>query len=242
MKQFIKDLAIDAGFSLCCVTTADPVDEIVYLKNWIESGYHSKMKWFERNPADRADPRKLLPSAKSVVCCGLAYGDLGLVPSPLRLATVNRARFARGEDYHIVIKGMLEKMWKEVIKKYPNADAKFCVDTSPIMEKALARRAGLGWIGKNTILINEKFGPWILLGEIITDLEIEPDLPVEDRCGDCNKCLSVCPTNALLKPFLLDSSKCISYLTIEQRNNPSSKYGCDICLESCPFSNIQNCK
>ena len=162
-----------------------------------------------------------------------------------RSSSPRTARYARGEDYHVFMMGKLKDLVDEIHKRQPNAKAKLCVDTSPVLEKALAARAGIGWIGKNSILINEKFGSWFILGEIITDLEIEPDEPSVNRCGDCSACIDACPTTALIEPKVLDSRRCISYLTLEHRGPlpeemktfvSEGQYGCDVCQEVCPFN------
>ena len=269
MKPFIRKRAIELGFGACGVTTADPVDVGVHLVDAIRDGRTADMKWLARDPAARCDPASLLPGAKSVICCALAYGDRGLpraeapllckegmgevdhdLPPPNLPLTKGEecvARFARGADYHEVVREKLEGLWKSIEGKARDVQAKLCVDTSPILEKALAQRAGLGWIGKHTILLNEELGSWFVLGEIITDLELGPDAPVDDMCGDCRCCLEACPTGAIVDGRVLDARKCISYLTIEvpRLDSPSHEsrvtshgfsYGCDICQEACPYN------
>jgi epoxyqueuosine reductase len=204
------------------------------------------MGWLARDPERRCDPRSLLSGARSVICCALAYGNAGLSGPGTRNPEPGRARFARGADYHVVVKEKLKQFWKTIHEKNPNARSKICVDTSPILEKALAARAGLGWIGKHTVLINRELGSWFVLGEIITDIEIEPDSPAPNMCGDCTKCIDACPMKAITSPQQLDARKCISYLTIEAPRLSSSthhsrltahgSYGCDLCQEACPYN------
>ncbi|MFA4975000.1 MAG: tRNA epoxyqueuosine(34) reductase QueG [bacterium] len=229
MKNLIKKSAVECGFSLCGVSSAAPVDDLPYLEVAIEEGRVASMKYLVRDPAGRCDPRALFPAAKSVICCALAH------------------RFARGADYHDEVKQKLGLLWDAIRGRAPDARAKICVDTSPILEKALAQRAGLGWIGKHTVLVNRELGSWFVLGEIITDLEIEPDPPHDDLCGDCTKCLEACPTRAIISPRELDARKCISFLTLEaprlrsagselQAATRGFSYGCDICQEACPYN------
>ena len=199
-----------------------------------------------------------------MICCALAYGEDGLKDSQCgQYSQDGRARFARGAEYHAEVMLRLGLVWDAVKRRAPKARAKLCCDTSPILEKALAQRAGLGWIGKHTVLVNRELGSWFVLGEIITDIEIEPDPPHEDMCGDCTKCLDACPTKAIVSPRELDARLCISYLTTGRtgpgtRNQepgkafrvpgsrsqvpdcrsqiPGSEYGCDLCQEACPYN------
>lgn len=206
----------------------------------------------------RCDPNSLLKSAKSVICLAYPYGEDGIIAAdeqssgPLSNSRVdesgnpfrNVARFARGAEYHGFIRRKLNEIRAEIEKMSPDANFKICVDTSPILEKALAARAGIGWIGKNTLLINERFGSWILLGEILTDLEIPNDHPVADLCGECDLCICNCPTAALSEPRRLDARNCLSYLSIENKGASGGKfsellkgrYGCDLCQEVCPYN------
>lgn len=243
-SQRIKHIALDVGFSLCGIASAMPIkSQLPYLLLYLAQGKNASMGWIARDPDRRIDPSSLLDNARSVICCALSYGKLGIDGGP----NENKAAFARGKDYHVVIMKMLKRMVAKIKEDNPNNKFKCCVDTSPILEKALASRAGLGWIGKNTLLINQKFGPWLLLGEIVTDLEIAPDSPVENRCGDCERCVKSCPTSAL-DGLSLDATRCISYLTIEHRGEISeglkskvrpNQYGCDLCIEACPYKSVR---
>ncbi len=216
------------------------------------------MSWLARSPAMRCDPKSLLKSAKSVICLAYPYGENGIVaPDECPSGAPSRsredesgnslqivARFARGAEYHGFIRKKLDEIRAEIEKRNPGANFKLCVDTSPILEKALAARAGIGWIGKNTLLINERFGSWILLGEILTDVEILTDHPVADLCGECDLCIRNCPTAALSEPRRLDARNCLSYLSIENKGASGGKfsellkgrYGCDLCQEICPYN------
>lgn len=243
------------GFAAVRVTSAEPVDDEERLETAIAEERIATMRYLARDPKKRCDPRALLPGAKSVICCALGYGEQGFpspespacpagrrIPSPEKIA-----RYARGADYHVAVRQKLRELWNFIKERTPEARAKLCVDTSPLLEKALAQRAGLGWIGKHTVLVNRAFGSWFVLGEIITDFRIEPDAPVADGCGACRKCLDACPTGALLSECTLDARKCLSYLTIEvPRTDGSfhasrdtlygSSYGCDLCQEACPYN------
>ncbi len=267
MKDLIKTFARKLGFSAIGVTSADPVDAEEHLRTAIADGRIATMHWLARDPARRCDPTALLPGARSVICCALAYGEDGVeectrpstgsgrtekgspfVVSLSNHERTNKARYARGAEYHDVVRAKLEALRAVIRERVPEARAKLCVDTSPILEKALAQRAGIGWIGKHTVLVNEALGSWFVLGEIITDLKLEPDAPAVDRCGDCHACLDACPTGALPEPRLLDARRCLSYLTIElprsstttnhesRITNHGFSYGCDRCQEACPYN------
>jgi len=243
----IKAYARKIGFDLVGITTAMPleVDE-QRLAAWLGAGFAGEMAYMARNPGRRARPQELLPEAKSVICLGIYYypGE----PSELSTGNTHGAvsRYAWGKDYHHLIEHLLDELvayLKELAS--PSLKFKAMVDHGPVLEKALAQRAGLGFIGKNTLLIHQDLGSWIFLAELITNLDLEPDKPQFNQCGSCNACLSACPTGALLQPFVLDARRCISYLTIELKGGiPESLrpqiddwvFGCDICQEVCPFN------
>jgi len=244
MKSLISKTAVKLGFCAAGITSADPVDEVAHLEDAIDNGRTASMKWLARNPGMRCDPKSLFPDAKSVICLAVSYGEKGIAPLS-HDADMRRARYARGADYHDAVLEKLRKLWEAVNHKAPGARARFCVDTSPVMEKALAARAGLGWIGRHTVLVNERFGSWLSLGEIITDLDIEADAPARDLCGDCRACLDACPGGALLSSRVLDSRRCISFWTTMskeappeeiRRRIPEGAYGCDLCQEACPYN------
>jgi epoxyqueuosine reductase len=247
MKEVIKNVATELGFAAVGVTTAEPVAGLDSLRSAIGEGRIASMHWLARDPEARCDPASILPGARSVICLAFPYGEDGLRLSnvPLKSRREKCARFARGADYHILVHQKLGLLWESIRKHHPGARARLCVDTSPILEKALAARAGLGWIGKHTILINRQLGSWFVLGEIITDLELEEDGQPQDLCGDCRACLDACPTKALIAPGVLDSRRCISYLTVEHKGSlpeemrplvAGGTYGCDICQEVCPYN------
>ena len=245
LKTFIRNNAFEMGFSAVGIAPAIPIKEYDHLKKWLSLNYHGRMDWLKRDPRKRCDPRSLLPSANCVICLALAYGENGINNNPSKKKDGHVARFARGEEYHTYVRRKLEELWDIIKKHYPSARSKFCVDTSPILEKALAVMAGLGWPGKNSLVVNPNKGSYFVLGEIITDLSIEADDPLNHSCGDCTKCLTACPTGAIIKPHIIDSRRCLSYLTIEHKgilpkeyNNciKPDQYGCDICQEVCPYN------
>lgn len=238
LKQRIKEAALEAGFFATGITSAEPLSEADHLSSWLSNGYFGTMSWMNRDPNKRLKPSSLLPSARSVICCALGYEDKGP-------PNANVARFANGRDYHETVKEKLERVAAVIKKERPDAEFRSCVDTSPVMEKALAVRSGIGWRGKNSVIINPGSGSFFVLGELITDVWIEPDRPVGEECGDCRKCMDACPTKAIVEPYVLDSRRCISYLTIEHKGPvdyefakiiKKGQYGCDICQEVCPFN------
>lgn len=257
VKEFIRQTASELGFAAIGVTSAEPVRGHNHLTKAIASGRTAGMNYLARNPAARFDPRTLLAGARSVICLACRYGEEGFLGdcfSCLRRDRNDtgrlRARYARGENYHTFIRSKLEKLREKIKLRAPDARSKFCVDTSPIMEKALAERAGIGWVGKHTIVVNKNFGSWFMLGEIITDIELEPDAPAKNHCGKCTACIEACPTGALLAPHRLDARRCISYLTTELKGEipkemlrfvPEGAFGCDICQMACPHNgNVYN--
>jgi epoxyqueuosine reductase len=199
------------------------------------------MAYLSRRFDERVDPRAYLPGARSVICVAMNYyrGD----PGPAKGARI--ARYAWGEDYHDVVKERLHALADWLRQQMPGIETRACVDTAPVMEKELAARAGVGWLGKNTCVINPGIGSWLVLGEIITTLDLPPDEPAVDRCGSCRRCVDACPTGAIVAPYQLDASRCISYLTIERREPIPREFhdklqgwlvGCDICQEVCPWN------
>lgn len=243
----IKSRAVDLGFCKVGIAKAEVLtDEGKRLQIWLNRGYNGTMDWMERNSDKRVDVQKTLTNAKSIVCLAMNYytetkhsdnPDAGKI-----------SRYAWGDDYHIIMTDRLEKLLDFVRKEIPNVQAKLYVDTGPVMDKAWAARAGLGWQGKHTNLITKDYGSWVFLGEIILDTKLEYDEPIADFCGSCTACIDACPTQAITEPYVLDSNKCISYLTIEHHEDiPESIkpqmenwiYGCDICQDVCPWNRFQ---
>jgi epoxyqueuosine reductase len=233
----IKKRATALGLDACGITTTDPSRHAAFYRDWAARGEAGEMAWLARDPDRRSDPRVVLPGARSIIVVGLNYWQ----PAPGGRGRI--ARYALGDDYHDVLIEKLRALSEEIIAQ--GALAKIYVDTGPVLEKPLAQRAGLGWQGKNTMLIHPKLGPWLLLGEIITTLELEPDEPERDHCGSCSRCLDACPTRAITAPYQLDARRCIAYLTIELKGSIPEElrpligdrvYGCDECLDVCPWN------
>jgi epoxyqueuosine reductase len=215
------------------------------LRDYLARGHHGSMEWMARNADKRADPQTLWQEAKSVIVLGVNYG-----PAENPLALLERrdrgaiSVYARGEDYHDVVKTRLKALAGGIVRDF-GGDVKVFVDTAPVMEKPLAQKAGLGWQGKHTNLVSREFGSWLFLGSIFTTLEIAADAPGADHCGDCHRCLDICPTNAFPAPYEIDARRCISYLTIENKDHIPREfraaignriYGCDDCLSVCPWN------
>lgn len=244
LKGEILSAAAGLGFAAAGVTTAEPVDGRALFAA-IDEGRIRDMAWLARDPKKRCDPASLLPGARSVICCALVYGEEGISTKGSSPRPRWIARFARGAEYHAEVRMRLEKLSEALRACVPGARVRCCVDTSPLLEKALAQRAGLGWIGKHTVLLNERLGSWFVLGEVVTDVSLPLDVPALPRCGDCCACLDACPTKALIAPGVLDASRCLSYLTIEHRGEGPEEFrpflipdmvGCDLCQEACPYN------
>ena len=221
------------------------------LKQWLNNGYHASMEWMQTRSEERSNIYNYFPEVKSVISLSMNYFT-GNVDNNNTIGKISN--YAWGDDYHKIIKPRLYKFLNSIKSKEPDIKGVVCIDTAPIMEKAWAQKGGLGWIGKHTNLITRDYGSWIFLGEVLLNIELDYDIPFkDDLCGSCTACMDACPTNAFPEPYVLDASKCISYLTIEHRGDlpPEYKnklddwiYGCDICQEVCPwnikFSEISN--
>jgi epoxyqueuosine reductase len=242
----IKAHAASLGFDLCGVSPADDFPELAYLREWIDRGYAGEMAWMTRTAEKRADVRNVVPGARSVIVTATLYNTDRPYSGELPSDVARISRYAWGDDYHDVLKQRLEALleWLRTESDQP-FDARAYVDTGPVQERVYAQYAGLGWIGKNTCLINPELGSWLFLATIICTLDLEPDAQGLEQCGTCRRCLDACPTGALLEGGVLDSTRCISYLTIEHRGAiPSAMreaigthvYGCDICQEVCPYN------
>ncbi len=239
----IKHKAKELGFSDCGISIISSLDyETAIYQQWLDSGQQGKMEYLNNHIHKRKDPRLLLDSAKSIISVILNYYPNRLLPDDVPKI----AKYAYGQDYHKVIKKRLNKLFAFINEEITETKGKVFVDTGPVMDKIWAQRAGLGWIGKNSLLIHPVFGSYILIGEIIVDLELEGDAPVLDQCGDCSLCIDVCPNQAINDNKTINASNCISYHTIEKGHlSPGSScekyhnqiFGCDICLDVCPWNN-----
>jgi epoxyqueuosine reductase len=241
----IKARARELGFDLCGIAPVDSFPELTFLPEWLARGYAGDMAYLSRSAQKRADVRNIVPGARSVVMTGTIYNVSASQPAgdPTRAVI---ARYARGDDYHDVVKARLDALLAWMREQSPEPfEARAYVDTGPIQERAYAQYAGLGWIGKNTCVINAERGSFFFLAEIITTLPLEPDTQALEQCGSCRRCLDACPTGALVEAAVMDSTRCISYLTIELRGTipvdlrpaiGNHVYGCDICQEVCPYN------
>jgi epoxyqueuosine reductase len=239
LETLIKAECYALGFDLAGVTTLGPAATADAFDEWLERGFAGEMAYLPRTAEKRRDSRRPFEGTTHAIVVGMNYG--GREPSgPV-------ARYARGDDYHDVMLDRLTQLHRRIEQQVGRSIAgKPYVDTGPLLERDLARRAGLGWFGKNTTLINPRAGSFFFLGALLVDLELEPDPPfVTDHCGSCRRCIDACPTNALVEPHVLDSNRCISYLTIEQKGEIPAEfhaaigellYGCDICQEVCPWN------
>ncbi len=245
--QFIKDLAAGLGFDRCGITAAEPIGRAAYFRRWLDAGRAGSMEYLHSQFKKRVDARELLSGAKSVIVVALSYyqpDQTGLRDDHSSRGRV--AKYAWGDDYHTVVKeklfAMADRMRGELAEAF---EAKACVDTAPLVERELAAAAGIGWIGKNTMVLDQRAGSYFFLGALVTTLELPADEPVTDHCGTCTACLDACPTNAFPAPYEMDASRCISYLTIEHRGDIPRDlkpkmgnwiFGCDVCQEVCPYN------
>jgi len=241
--KIIKSIASDLGFDFCGVSKAGFLEEEApKLENWLKKGYHGKMQYMENHFDKRLDPTILVEGAKSVVSLmynyypkqDLAKGD-----------SYKIAKYAYGKDYHFVIKDKLKEFMSRIYEEIGEVDGRVFVDSAPVMERQWAAKSGLGWLGKNSLLLNKQRGSFYFLAELIIDLELEEDVPMQDYCGTCTKCIDACPTEAIVGDGIVDASKCISYLTIELKDDLPTEFsnkmenwvfGCDICQDVCPWN------
>lgn len=255
MKSILKTLALDLGFDAFGVTSAAPPATAERFMRWLESGSQGEMAYLQRNAPKRIDPQRVLAEARSIISLAASYSCATQAPpssepSPGSGRRGIVARYARHADYHEVLRDPLKALAQRLDELGgPGTRSLWYVDTGPLLERDLAQRAGLGFIGKHTNLVSRRLGNWFLLAEIITTLPLEPDAPELNRCGSCTRCLAACPTGALTAPFQLDARRCISYLTIELKGSiPESLrplmgnriFGCDDCLAACPWNRFAN--
>jgi len=246
LSQLIRSHALELGFDAVGFAKAEPLsDEFDNYTSWIDRGYHGTMQYMERNVDTRRDVSAVVPGAQSVVVVAKNYytpnnhGAIGKI-----------ARYAWGDDYHVVIPPMLDELTQKIAELQPGSVSRRYTDTGPILEKAWAVRAGVGWQGKNGNIIRRDIGSWFFLGVIVTTADLEPDAPMDDYCGSCTACLDACPTAAIVEPMVVDATKCISYWTIETKhevdfplhvvdNLDGWVFGCDVCQDVCPWNRFQ---
>lgn len=254
LTQQLKSLAQELGFTLCGVTPAATPQRLQALHQWLDAGFAGQMEYIENRRAAYEHPRHVLDGCRSVLMLALPYLHRQTAQLPSRIATAappeltpKIARYAQSSvDYHDVIHARLKTLRGWLLERLPNSQIRGVVDTAPLLERELAEAAGLGWVGKNTLLLNRRWGSYFFLAALLTDAVLEYDSP-DDKgyCGTCTACLTACPTQAFPKPFVLDANKCISYLTIEHRANIDESlseqlggwvFGCDVCQEVCPWN------
>jgi epoxyqueuosine reductase len=261
-KEFISALAEKHGFLACGFARAKKLHETEpQLTDWLEKGYHGKMAYMENHFQKRLNPSLLVEGAKTVICFAYNYfpsktstqiesSTIDIrkstdTPTAVETNTPKIAKYAWGDDYHHVIKEKLFTLMGEIQSQIPDFEGRAFVDSAPVMERQWAERAGLGWIGKNSLLLRKGVGSFFFLAEIICNLELEPDQQQTDHCGECTACIDACPTQAIVQPQVIDSNRCISYLTIEDKTWPESieiskteswAYGCDVCQDVCPWN------
>lgn len=243
-EEQIKSLAKEHGFLACGIARSEYlVDEESFLVNWLEQGRHGEMEYLANHKDIRVNPEGLLEGARSIISLAFNYYP----DAKQREDTPKIAKYAYGKDYHKILKRRLKAYVHELGALLGNFNSRVFVDSAPILEREWARRAGIGWMGKNTMIINQHEGSFFFLCEVVLDVELIPDAPATDHCGTCTRCLDACPTNALEKPYEMDASRCISYLTIELKSDRPIPvefkdkmenwiFGCDICQDVCPWN------
>ena len=244
ITQKIKNKAYDLGFSFVGISKAEFLEkEARQLESWLKSNFHGKMTYMENYFDKRTDPRLLVEGAKSVITVLQNYYT---EEKQLDNQAPKISKYALGKDYHLVIRSKLNQLYDFIQEEVGEVAARGFVDSAPVLDKAWAEKSGLGWIGKHTNLINKEQGSYFFIGELIIDLDLDFDGPIKDYCGTCTKCIDACPTEAIIQPYLVDGSKCISYLTIELKDEIIPKefngkmdnwmFGCDVCQEVCPWN------
>lgn len=243
-SQFIKAKAVELGFDFCGISTAEFLEEEApRLENWLNGQMHGQMHYMANHFDKRLDPRKLVDGAKSVISVLLNYYPEKCLPATEN--DLKLSKYAYGTDYHFVLKDKLKEFISQIQQEIGEVNGRVFVDSAPVMDKVWAAKSGLGWVGKHTNLINREIGSFFFIGEIICDLDLWPDGPMKDYCGTCTRCVDACPTNAIVAPYVVDGSKCISYFTIELKEAIPAEvkgkfenwiFGCDICQDVCPWT------
>jgi epoxyqueuosine reductase len=242
----VKRRALELGFDLCGIAPGERAPKLARLQVWIAAGHAGDMRYLEASAGERSDPARVLPGVRSIVSAACIYNTDRPYSTSVAPDRAAISRYAWGDDYHDVMRSRLRDLVAWMAGTAGGGFEAFsCVDNGPVQERVFAERAGLGWIGKNTCLISPAHGSWLFLGEILTNAALDPDAPAVDRCGTCTQCLDACPTGAIVEPYAVDATKCLSYLTIESRDavEPDLRahigrhvYGCDICQDVCPWN------
>ena len=241
-SNLVKNIASELGFDYCGISKAQRLEnDEKQLESWLSKGYHGSMQWMENHFDKRVDPTKLVPGAKSIISLLFNYyPEQSYDDSKIKIS-----KYAYGGDYHYVIKDKMKTFMRQISEQIGEVDGRVFVDSAPVLDRAWAANSGLGWIGKNSLLITKKKGSFYFIAELIVDLELAEDHPTSDHCGTCTACIDACPTDAIVANKVVDSTKCISYLTIELRESiPASfkgqmegwAFGCDICQDVCPWN------
>jgi epoxyqueuosine reductase len=243
-SQKVKELALQNGFGLCGISKAGFLEkEAPRLETWLNNNYNGKMEWMNNHFDKRLDPRILVEGAKSVISVLLNYYPEEQLPQGTDDLKISK--YAYGKDYHYVLKDKLKQLVNDINHEIGEVNGRIFVDSAPVMDKVWAQKSGLGWIGKNTNLINKNNGSFFFIGEIICDMELAADQETTDHCGTCTRCIDACPTEAISEPYVVDGSKCISYFTIELKDAIPEEvkgkfenwiFGCDICQDVCPWN------
>lgn len=249
LAGFIKDSAISLGLSRCAITDTRLDEHETHLLNWLKAGFHGEMHYMERHGTRRSRPQELLPGTIRIISVTLDYYPVESVDAEQVLADASLgyvSRYALGRDYHKVLRNRLQRLADLIVERYGPFGYRAFVDSAPVLEKALAEKAGLGWIGKHSNLLSADAGSWFFIGELYTDLPLPVDPPqAQSHCGSCSACIQACPTDAIVAPFQVDARRCISYLTIESKGSIPVEfrqamgnriYGCDDCQLVCPFN------
>lgn len=243
----VRNMALELGFDACGFARAELLsEEARRLESWLLEQRHGEMEWMERHFDKRVDPTKLVPGTKSIISVIGSYHFPENLEFDEKPQVPKIAKYARGRDYHKVFKKKLHILFDQMKQEFGDIHGRVFTDSAPVMDKVWAERAGLGWIGKNSNLLNKEYGSFFLIGEILVDLTFNYDSPETDHCGSCTRCIDACPTDAIYEPYKIDSNKCISYLTIELKDQIPEEYreqlgewmfGCDICQDVCPWNN-----
>ncbi|MDO8526573.1 MAG: tRNA epoxyqueuosine(34) reductase QueG [Deltaproteobacteria bacterium] len=253
LENYIKKTGKELGFEKVAIAKAKRYAEHDALQNWLSQGFHGTMQYMERGAEKRQDPRKVMPEARSVITCALNYNTDHPYSTECHDSGKGWiARYAWGDDYHPIMESKLSNLSAHMMQNVSppeggqvSSSCKFYVDTGPVMERVFAKNSGIGWMGKNTCIIDPKLGSWLFLGVILTDLELQPDSLISDHCGKCTACIDACPTQAITESYKVDARRCISYLTIEHKGEIEPELaskmgnhilGCDICQDVCPWN------